>query len=188
MTAVRQSCCGFTRGLRFRLAFSYVFFFTILLVLLGNVFRQTLSATFQSQMESVLDEEWGAAKGYLRTGPEGPNWFYDDKDPDESFAVAPLAASLHAGRHGRPPAAALRNLRFAGHRSSVARFKPSCSRASRPSASAPTASGVPYMIRSGLMGGSGRPQILSGDRPGARLQRQGDRRFHLELFRAGAAS
>jgi heavy metal sensor kinase len=80
----------FTRGLRFRLAFSYVFFFTILLVLLGIVFRQTLSATFKAEMESVLDSDWGAVKGYLRTGPTGPDWFYDRDDPDESFAVERL--------------------------------------------------------------------------------------------------
>jgi heavy metal sensor kinase len=78
---------GWTRGLRFRLALSYVIFFSILLVLLGMLFRQVLSGTFQSQMESVLDEEWGAAKGYLRTGPEGPDWVFDEKDPDESFTV-----------------------------------------------------------------------------------------------------
>ncbi len=78
---------GWTRGLRFRLALSYVLFFTVLLVLLGILFRQILSGTFQSQMENVLDEEWGAAKGYLRTGPEGPDWVFDEKDPDESFAV-----------------------------------------------------------------------------------------------------
>lgn len=78
---------GWTRGLRFRLALSYVIFFSILLLLLGLLFRQILSGTFQSQMESVLDEEWGAAKGYLRTGPEGPDWVFDEKDPDESFAV-----------------------------------------------------------------------------------------------------
>jgi heavy metal sensor kinase len=78
---------GWTRGLRFRLALSYVIFFSILLVLLGMLFRQILSGTFQSQMESVLDEEWGAAKGYLRTGPEGPDWVFDEKDPDESFTV-----------------------------------------------------------------------------------------------------
>jgi heavy metal sensor kinase len=77
----------FTRGLRFRLAFSYVFFFTLLLVLLGIVFYQILSTTFQSQMGSILQEEWGAAKGYLRTGAEGPNWFYDSQDPDETFTV-----------------------------------------------------------------------------------------------------
>jgi heavy metal sensor kinase len=81
---------GFTRGLRFRLAFSYVFFFTILLVLLGIVFRQTLSATFQAQMNSVLDSDWGAVKGYLRTGATGPDWFYDPDDPDEAFTVERL--------------------------------------------------------------------------------------------------
>jgi heavy metal sensor kinase len=80
----------FARGLRSRLAISYVVFFTILLVLLGIVFRQTLSTTFESEMESVLDEEWGAVKGYLRTGPAGPDWFYDRHDPDESFTVERL--------------------------------------------------------------------------------------------------
>src|SRR5580704_2049224 len=78
---------GWTRGLRFRLALSYVLFFSVLLVLLGILFRQILSSTFQNQMDSVLDEEWGAAKGYLRTGPEGPDWIFDEKDPDESFTV-----------------------------------------------------------------------------------------------------
>jgi heavy metal sensor kinase len=78
---------GWTRGLRFRLALSYLIFFSILLLLLGMLFRQILSGTFQSQMENVLDEEWGAAKGYLRTGPEGPDWVFDEKDPDESFTV-----------------------------------------------------------------------------------------------------
>ncbi len=77
----------FTRGLRFRLAVSYVFFFTLLLAFLGIVFRQTLAATFKSQMQSVLEEEWGAAKGYLRTTTAGPNWIFDTEDPDESFIV-----------------------------------------------------------------------------------------------------
>jgi heavy metal sensor kinase len=81
----------FTRGLRFRLAFSYVFFFTILLVLLGVVFRQTLSRTFGTQMASVLEEEWGAAKGYFRTDtPSGPGFLFDPLDPDESYVVRRL--------------------------------------------------------------------------------------------------
>jgi len=85
--AGKQLGLGWTRGLRFRLALSYVLFFSVLLVLLGLLFRQILSSTFQAQMENVLDEEWGAAKGYLRTGPEGPDWVFDEKDPDESFTV-----------------------------------------------------------------------------------------------------
>lgn len=87
---VARSPFRLARGLRFRLAASYVIFFTVLLVLLGILFRQTLSSTFQSEMESVLDEEWGAVKGYLRTGPAGPDWFYDRHDPDESFTVERL--------------------------------------------------------------------------------------------------
>ena len=140
---------GWARGLRFRLALSYVLFFTVLLVLLGTLFRQTLSGTFQTQMESVLDEEWGAAKGYLRTGPEGPNWFYDEKDPDESFAVRrvqrvymladteghPLQHSDIYDSIGIDPPAEIRGILKSG--------KPAIRVRS-------DASGVPYMIRSGL--------------------------------------
>ncbi|HTW66529.1 MAG TPA: ATP-binding protein [Bryobacteraceae bacterium] len=140
---------GWTRGLRFRLALSYVLFFTVLLVLLGILFRQTLSGTFQTQMESVLDEEWGAAKGYLRTGPEGPNWFYDEKDPDESFAVRrvqrvymladteghPLQHSAIYDSIGIDPPAEIRAILQSGQPAIRVRTDPS---------------GVPYMIRSGL--------------------------------------
>ena len=102
MTAIGKAL-QFTRGLRFRLAVSYVFFFTVLLILLGIIFRQTLSATFQSQMRNTLEEEWGAAKGYLRTGATGPDWVYDDQDPDESFIVRRLQrVYLLADTEGHP--------------------------------------------------------------------------------------
>ena len=138
-----------TRGLRFRLALSYVLFFSVLLVLLGLLFRQVLSSTFQTQMESVLDEEWGAAKGYLRTGPEGPNWFYDEKDPDESFIVRrvqrvymladtqgnKLQNSEIYDTIGIDPPAEIRAILKSGQPAIRVRTDPS---------------GVPYMIRSGL--------------------------------------
>jgi heavy metal sensor kinase len=79
-----------TRGLRFRLAASYVFFFALLLIVLGLVFRQTLSSTFSSQTDETLKEDFEAAKGYLRELPTGPDWVYDKKDPDESYAVERL--------------------------------------------------------------------------------------------------
>ncbi len=149
MTAVRK-LLGFTRGLRFRLAFSYVFFFAILLVFLGIVFRQTLSVAFQSQMESVLNEEWDAAKGYLRTGPEGPDWFYDSDDPDESFAVErlrrvflladprgnPLQRSAIYNSLGIDPPTEIKAILESGKPAIRVRPDP--------------ASGIPYMIRSGL--------------------------------------
>jgi len=140
---------GWTRGLRFRLALSYVIFFSILLVLLGMLFRQVLSGTFQSQMENVLDEEWGAAKGYLRTGPEGPDWIFDEKDPDESFTVRRVQrVYMLADTQGQPlqyseiykslgvdPPAEVRAVLQAGKPAIRVRTDPG---------------GVPYMIRSGL--------------------------------------
>jgi heavy metal sensor kinase len=140
---------GWTRGLRFRLALSYVVFFSVLLLLLGMLFRQILSSTFQAQMESVLDEEWGAAKGYLRTGPEGPDWVFDEKDPDESFTVRRLQrVYMLADTQGQKiqyseiydslgvdPPSEIRAILESGKPSIRLRRDPS---------------GVPYMIRSGL--------------------------------------
>lgn len=138
-----------TRGLRFRLALSYVIFFTVFLMLLGILFRQILSGTFQSQMENVLDEEWGAAKGYLRTGPEGPNWFYDEKDPDESFTVRRLQrVYMLADTQGN-------QLQYSDIYKSLGIDTPAEIRAvlesGKPAIRLRTdPSGVPYMIRSGL--------------------------------------
>jgi heavy metal sensor kinase len=140
---------GWTRGLRFRLALSYVLFFSVLLVLLGLLFRQVLSSTFQTQMENVLDEEWGAAKGYLRTGPEGPDWVFDEKDPDESFTVRrvqriymladtqghPLQHSEIYDSLGIDPPSEIRAVLQSGKPAIRVRTDPG---------------GVPYMVRSGL--------------------------------------
>ncbi len=140
----------FTRGLRFRLAFSYVFFFTILVVLLGMVFRQTLSTTFQTQMANILDEEWGAAKGYLRTGDSGPDWFYDRDDPDESFVVRRLQrVYLLADPEGHP-------LQHSVIYDSIGLDSPAEIKAVLKSGQPATrirkdSQGIPYMIRSGLM-------------------------------------
>jgi heavy metal sensor kinase len=140
----------FTRGLRFRLAFSYVFFFTILLVVLGVVFRQTLIATFQSQMLSVLDEEWGAAKGYLRTGEAGPDWVFDREDPDESFAVNRIRrVYLLADPEGHA-------LERSAIYDSIGLDSPAEIKAVLASGKPATRvrkdkTGIPYLIRSGLM-------------------------------------
>ena len=140
----------FTRGLRVRLAFSYVFFFTILLVLLGIVFRQTLSTTFQTQMQSVLEEEWGAAKGYLRTGQSGPDWFHDPKDPDEAFTVERLRrVYLLADTQGHV-------LQRSVIYDSIGLDSPEQIKAILKSGKPATriardGPGIPYMIRSGLM-------------------------------------
>jgi len=149
MNALRNAL-RLARGLRFRLAFSYVFFFTLLLVFLGVVFRQTLSATFQAQMRSVLDEDWVAAKGFLRTGPSGPEMIFDKDDPDESFIVRRLQrVYLLADTEGHP-------LQWSSIYESMGLDSPAEIKSILKSGQPMTrirkdGDGVPYMIRSGLM-------------------------------------
>jgi heavy metal sensor kinase len=76
-----------TRGLRFRLTLTYLVFFSVLLVFLGVFFRQTLSSLYDSQMRNILNEEWGAVRGYLRIDKGKINWFYDREEPEEALIV-----------------------------------------------------------------------------------------------------
>ncbi len=139
----------FTRGLRFRLAFSYVFFFTILLVVLGLVFRQTLSSILENQMLDTLKEEFGAVKLYLRT--DAPDWWlFDKNDPDESFTVERLRrVFMLADTDGHP-------LQWSLTYKSIGLDSPEDIRAILKSGTPATrirkdSQGIPYMIHSGLM-------------------------------------
>src|SRR4030095_3334103 len=78
----------FARGLRFRLTLTYVVFFTLSLTFLGAFFRQTLRSIHDTQVHHLLDEEWGAVKGYLRIDKgRSPDWYYDRADPEEALIV-----------------------------------------------------------------------------------------------------
>ncbi len=81
---------GFMRGLRFRLAASYVLFFAILLAAIGLLFRQYLKNEVESDVSTTLDADWGAIKGYLHIDNEEPVWLYDRTDPEEAYAVERL--------------------------------------------------------------------------------------------------
>lgn len=78
---------SWTRGLRFRLTLTYLVFFAVLLTLLGVVFRQILSSILQAQAREVLEEEWGAVKGYLRIEGGQVQWYFDRADPEEASIV-----------------------------------------------------------------------------------------------------
>lgn len=81
----------FTRALRFRISVSYVLFFTVLLAVLGVVFRQSLERTFADQTQALLLDDWDAMKGYLQLGgKEGTTWFFDKDDPEEDLIVRRL--------------------------------------------------------------------------------------------------
>jgi HAMP domain-containing protein len=140
----------FIRGLRFRLALSYVVFFSALLVVLGGVFRETLSSIQDKQVEDVLEEEWGAVKGYLRFGTMGPEWFYDASDPDEAFIVERLRrVYLLADSQGHPVqySAAYRDLGFDSP-DFIKRVIKSNGKALQ---SRRDPKGVPYLVRSGVI-------------------------------------
>jgi len=77
-------------SLRFRLTVSYVFFFSLLLIFVGILFRNVLVSILDSLTLESLNEEWGAVKGYLRFENQRPVWYYDRYDPEEAFIVERL--------------------------------------------------------------------------------------------------
>jgi heavy metal sensor kinase len=77
----------FARSLRFRLAASYLLFFTLLLIGLGLVFRTMLVTILENQVARLLEEEWLVSQGYLRFENRLPLWFFDRLDPQESLLV-----------------------------------------------------------------------------------------------------
>jgi heavy metal sensor kinase len=78
------------RGLRFRLTISYVLFFAVLLVGIGLLFRKTLELEMNGDVQDAIEEEWGAAKAYLRIENHRPIWVADSTDPEESYIVERL--------------------------------------------------------------------------------------------------
>jgi heavy metal sensor kinase len=83
-----------TRGLRFTLTAVYTIVFTLLLVGVIFLFRQTLSSSLEDQSRDDLEQNWAVVKAYLRVlnDPGATNfhtkWIYDTSDSDESAAVA----------------------------------------------------------------------------------------------------
>ena len=79
-----------SRSLGFRLTLSYVLFFTVMLAVLGVMFRQILSSRLESNLRDVLDADWSAMKGYIKIEGGKVDWDYDSKDDDERFSVERL--------------------------------------------------------------------------------------------------
>src|SRR5258708_4609243 len=77
-----------TRAVRFRLTAAFASVFSLLLIGLGAIYRQNLAKTLDAQIRDGLEQEWAAAKGYLRIErDQKPIWYYDPKDPNESLIV-----------------------------------------------------------------------------------------------------
>jgi heavy metal sensor kinase len=78
------------RGLRFRLTVSYLLLFSALLVVIGLYFRHNLQVQTKSEVQAVLEEVWGEAKGYLRIENERPLWTADPDDPEDNHIMERL--------------------------------------------------------------------------------------------------
>ena len=77
-------------GLRTRLTLSYVLLFAIVMASIGFTFHQALVVISHQQAERLLDGEWAALKGFLRTRDAELVWTYDPEHPEESFTVERL--------------------------------------------------------------------------------------------------
>jgi len=78
------------RRLRVRLALAYAILFSVFLTALGVVFREVLAKNLENTVREVLEEEWVAAKGYIKVERGRLIWFYDPADPDETLAAERL--------------------------------------------------------------------------------------------------
>ena len=85
-----------TRGLRFQLTASYGLFFTLLLLVIGVIFRGTLVSNVNEQITDGLNQDWETLKGYVKIEKSEdiykPNWYYDRDDADEAATSSRLQA------------------------------------------------------------------------------------------------
>ena len=84
-----------SRSLRFRLAASYAIFFAILVVAVGFILHAMLASSLERDMRVLLDEEWAAAKGYMRIVNFRPEWTYDRADPEEALIVNSIQGGVY---------------------------------------------------------------------------------------------
>ena len=140
---------GWTRGLRFRLALSYVIFFSMLLVLLGMLFRQILSGTFQSRWKTCWTKSGARPKVICAPARKVRIGFSTKRIRTKASPSAACSASTcwpirkgHPLQHseiydslGIDPPSEIRSILQSGKPAIRVRTDPS---------------GVPYMIRSGL--------------------------------------
>ena len=83
------------RSLRFRLAASYAIFFAILVVAVGFILHTMLASSLQRDMKVLIDEEWAAAKGYMKIVNFRPEWSYDRSDPEEALIVNQIQGGVY---------------------------------------------------------------------------------------------
>jgi len=91
LPALRRTLPGsIVKGLRFRLTFTYVLLFSVLLAALGLFFRQMVRAEMDNETRGALDAEYALAKSYLNIENGKPIWLADSTDPEEAYILERL--------------------------------------------------------------------------------------------------
>jgi heavy metal sensor kinase len=78
------------KSLRFRLTISYVLIFGILLTAIGFTFRSRLMTIIQERVEEAVDEDWSAARGFLRVERGQAIWSVDPREVDQTVFLERL--------------------------------------------------------------------------------------------------
>lgn len=78
------------RSLRFRLTISYVLIFGILLMAIGFTFRSRLKTIIQDRVEEAVDEDWNAARGFLRVERGQAIWTVDPREVEQTLFLERL--------------------------------------------------------------------------------------------------
>lgn len=78
------------RSLRFRLTISYVLIFGLLLMAVGFTFRSRLKTIIQDRVEEAVDEDWSAARGFLRVERGQAIWSVDPREVDQTLFLERL--------------------------------------------------------------------------------------------------
>lgn len=81
---------GRVRSLRFRLTVSYILIFGLLLTAIGFTFRSRLMAIIQDRVEEAVDEDWGAARGFLKVERGQAIWSVDPREVDQTVFLERL--------------------------------------------------------------------------------------------------
>ena len=78
------------KSLRFRLTISYVLIFGLFLTAIGFTFRARLKTIIQDRVEEAVEEDWGAARGFLRVEREQAIWQVDPREMDQTLFLERL--------------------------------------------------------------------------------------------------
>jgi heavy metal sensor kinase len=148
------------RGLRFRLTLSYVLFFSVLLVVIGLAFRQTLKSQLEDDEKVALDADWGTARSYVSIKEFQPVWENVEDDSEAQQIEGRLKQVIFIADADGNLLSESDTYKSFGPPDSLAQIKRVLA-LSRPDVyRRADADGVPYLIEAGVLTGEKRERYF----------------------------